>query len=446
MKSAHIRRRVVAALAAFAVIPLLAACAGGSNATGAGAAGKVDGSTITIATISQLKTQFQTYADAYMKAYPNRKVKIQGLTQDVTKYTQQLATQRISKTLPDIFFNVDFLANTFAKDKVALDLAPGLKAKKDGLDLSSFLPQFVGQYRPATDNKQITGLPVSADSTALVYNKTLFKEAGVTEYPTSSWTLDDYYRVAKEIQDNSGGKIIGTAAPLLDGTSIINFGPALKDAGVAIYDPKTNTSDIGSAAADKVWASLIKFYGTASGAYTTTANDPTTSFESGSVAMALASRGSIPTYRTALAADDWDVAETPTVDGKHISGGGSYGLSIGATSKNQDAAWAFLAWFYDAKKGMKVAQTAAGGGIIPPTTEGLTNGTWQNVAIPTNIKVFAQTAKDAVLLTQLPGSAGTTLTTATQKAVQEVVLNGATVKDAFDEAQATVNAALKTAK
>jgi|GEM_PF-4690856 len=444
MKS-PIRRRALAVLAAAVAIPLLAACSGGGS-TGAGAAGSVDGSTITIATISQLKTQFQTYADAYMKEYPKRKVKIQATTDDPTKYSQLLATERISKSLPDVFFNVDFLANTLAADHVSLDLAPGLAAKKDGLSLSEFLPQFVGQYRPATDTKEITGLPVSADSTALVYNKTLFQKAGVTEYPTPSWTWDDYFRVAKEIQDKSGGSVLGTVAPLGDGTNLLVAGPALIASGVKVYDPKTKTTDIGSPAADAVWESMLKFYGSASGAYTTTPNDPSTLFESGSVAMAIASRGSIATYRSALAKDDWDVTEVPTVDGTHVSGGGSYGLSIGATSTNQDAAWAFLGWFYDQDKGMKVAQTADGGGIIPPTKDGLTSGSWQNVSTPANIKVFATTAKDATLLVQLPGTAQSTLGAAVQKAVQEVVLQKMPVKQAFDDAQKTVNDALKTAQ
>lgn len=439
------RRRTALAVAAIAAItPLLAACGGGGST--AGAAGEVDGSTITIATISQLKDQFQTYADAYMKEYPDRKVKIQGTTDDVTKYTQLLATQRISKTLPDIFFNVDFLANTFADDHVALDMAPGLKEKKGGVDLDAFLPQFVGQYRPSNDPDQITGLPVSADSTALVYNKTLFDQAGVTEYPEPDWTWDDYFRVASEIQTKSGGSVLGTVNPLGDGSNIVAFGPVLSDYGVSIYDPETNKSEIGSDDAVKAWEAMIQFYGVGSGAYTTTAQDPSTLFESGTVAMAIGSRGSIPTYRTALEGQDWDVTRTPTINGKHTSGGGSYALSIGATSKNQDAAWAFLGWFYDADKGLVVAQSDAGGGIIPPTADGLENGTWKDAKTPANLKVFADTAKDAILMTALPGSAGTALTDATKKATQEVVLNGKSVKDAFKEAEDTVNAALADAK
>ena len=436
------RRALGVSVAAVTVASALAAC----SSAGAGSVGTVDGSTITIATISQLKDQFQVYADAYQKAYPKRKVKIEGVTDDVAKYTQKLATERVSKTLPDIFFNVDFLANTFANDHVTLDLAPALKAKKDGLDLNHFLPQFVGQYRPENDPKQISGLPVSADSTALAYNKTLFDKAGVTEYPKLDWTWDDYYRVASEIQSKSGGKIFGTVNTLGDGTNIIGFGPVLAASGVTLYDPKSNTVDLASSKAIDAWKSMLKFYKTASGPYTATPDSPSMNFQSGAVAMQIVSRGSIGTIRDGLKGQEWDVTETPTVDGKHISGGGSYGLSIGATSKNPDAAFAFLGWFYDAKGGMTVAQTPAGGGIIPPTADGLANGTWKNVDTPKNIAVFAQTAKDAVLQTQLPGSASATLSDALKTAAQEVELQGADPTTAYQKAQDTVNAALQTQK
>jgi multiple sugar transport system substrate-binding protein len=292
----------------------------------------------------------------------------------------------------------------------------------------------------------VTGLPVSADSTALVYNKTLFDQVGVTEYPQDDWTWDDYYRVAAEIQSASGGDVYGTVAPMLDGSSLVTFGPVITASGGTIYDPETNTSDISSPGALAGWQSMIDFYGTASGDYTTSADDPSLKFESGKVAMNITSRASIAGLRDSMAAYEWDVARMPTVDGVHVSGGGSYGLSIGQTSENQDAAWEFLGWFYDPEGGMAVAQTPEGGGIIPPTESGLADGTWQDAETPANLAVYAVAAEDAVLLPQLPGTAGTVLTEAVRTAVQEVILSGKTVEEAFTTAQQTVDEALAAAK
>lgn len=432
-------RRLAAAAAAVAVIPLLAAC---GNANSTGSAGEVEGSTIVFTTITALEPQFKQYADAYMKEFPDRKVEVRSTTDKADEYAQQLATARLGGELPDVFFNVDFLADTLAKNNVTLDLAPGIKEGKLGdLKLDDFLPQFVKQYRPLDNSDQVTGLPVSADSVGLFYNKSLFAKAGVTEYPTADWTWDDLYRVAKEIQTKSRGAITGLAAPIGDGTAQIVYGPVIQAYGGYVYDPKTRTSGIGKPEAIKAWTTLLAPYGVASGDYTTTADDPTLKFDSGTVAMAIGSRGSVPQTKTTLVNTDWDVQVLPTIEGKSTAGGGSYGLSISQTSTNQDAAWAFLSWFYDTDAGMKVAQKV--GGVIPPTDDGIDNGTWKDgTPPPANIAIFGESARTAVLLTQMPGASASVMSEATKKATQQVLLQGRDIAEAFKEAEATVNAAI----
>ena len=432
-------RRLTVAAAAVAVFPLLAAC-GSSNATGA--AGEVEGSTIVLTTVTGLEPQFQEYADAYTAEFPDRKVEVRSTTDDAAEYAQQLATARLSGELPDVFFNVDFLADTLAKNNVTLDLGPGIEEGKLGdLTIDDFLPQFVGQYRPLDNPEQVTGLPVSADSVGLYYNKTVFERAGVTEYPEADWTWEDMYRVAEEIQTKSGGVITGLAAPLGDGTAQIIYGPVIQAYGGHVYDAETGKSGIGQPEAIEAWTTLLAPYGTASGEYTTTADDPTLKFSSGNVAMAIASRGAVPQTKTAMGDADWDVQVLPTIDGNSTAGGGSYGLSIAQTSENQDAAWAFLSWFYDTDAGMKVAQEV--GGIIPPTDDGIDNGTWKDgTPPPASIAIFGESARTAVLLTQMPGASASVMSEATKKATQQVLLEGRDIAEAFQEAEATVNDAI----
>jgi multiple sugar transport system substrate-binding protein len=432
-------RRLTVAAAAVAVLPLLAAC-GSSNATGA--AGEVEGSTIVLTTVTGLEPQFQEYADAYMEAFPDRTVEVRSTTDDAAEYAQQLATARLSGEVPDVFFNVDFLADTLAKNNVTLDLAPGIEEGKLGdLTIDDFLPQFVGQYRPLDDPDQVTGLPVSADSVGLFYNKSLFEQAGVDEYPQADWTWDDMYRVAEEIQTKSGGSIIGLGAPLGDGTAQIVYGPVIQAYGGFVYDAETGTSGIGQPEAIEAWTTLLAAYGTASGEYTTTPDDPTLRFDAGNVAMGIGSRGAVPQTKTTLVDADWDVQVLPTIDGNSTAGGGSYGLSIAQTSENQDAAWEFLAWFYDTDAGMKVAQEV--GGVIPPTEDGIDNGTWKDgTPPPANIAIFGESARTAVLLTQMPGASASVMSEATKKATQQVLLEGRDITEAFQEAEATVNDAI----
>lgn len=432
-------RRLTVAAAAVAVLPLLAAC-GSPSATGG--AGEVEGSTIVLTTITALEPQFQQYADAYMSEFPERDVEVRSTTDDAAEYAQQLATARLGGELPDVFFNVDFLADTLAKNDVTLDLGPGLESGKLGdLALDDFLPQFVGQYRPLDEPEQVTGLPVSADSVGLYYNKSAFEQAGVDEFPEADWTWDDMYRVAEEIQTKSGGAITGLAAPLGDGSAQIIYGPVIQAFGGYVYDADSGTSGIGQPEAIEAWTTLLAPYGTASGEYTATPDDPTLKFSSGSVAMAIASRGAVPGTKEAMGDADWDVQVLPTIDGNSTAGGGSYGLSIAQTSENQDAAWAFLAWFYDTDAGMKVAQEV--GGVIPPTDDGIDNGTWKDVSPPpANIAIFGESARTAVLLTQMPGASASVMSEATKKATQQVLLEGRDIAEAFQEAEATVNDAI----
>lgn len=428
-------------LIALAAIPLLAgisACGGGSSSSGGGS-GKVDGSSIVLSMQNSLVPQFKQYAAAYEKQFPKRKVTVQSLPDDATQYIQQLVTARLGNKLPDVLMNVDYAANRLAAGNVTFDMAQWLKDGKDGLKGSNFLPQFLGQYTPIDKPKQMTGLPVSADSVTLFYNRTLFKQAGVTEYPKSSWTWDDMYRVAEEITKKSGGKIPGLVAPIGNGQHPEVYNPVVQAYGGYVYDPKTNKAGIGQPEAVKAWTEMLKAYGTTSPAYSANPSSQP-KFESRQAAMAFGVRATVPTIKTALK-DDWDAQTMPTINGKSTVGGGSYGLSIAQTSSNKDAAWAFLAWFYQSDGGMKLAQ--ATGQVVPPTADGLANGTWKDLpAPPKNEEAFATDAKNAVLAVQLPGKAQGVLDDSVLKAVQEVVLKGRSVSDAFGDAEKAVNQAL----
>ncbi len=445
------RRWAAVAASAATVTAMLAACSGtpatstppAPDASPGQTAGgdPLDGSAITIGTYSPLAPQYEAWAAAYMKEFPNRKVEILPVSEDITKYQQILATQRISNTMPDLIFNVDFLANVFAQDDLVIDLAPMLAEGKDGLKTDSFVPQFLGQYRPLDAPDKVTGLPVSADSTALFWNKTLFDKAGVKEYPTENWTWDDYVRVAKEIQKKSDGAIFGATPPAEDGGSISYWGPVLLASGAKVYDPATNTVDINSPAAIEGWKKMFEFYPDGVPPYSA-GGGGAWDIGSGKMAMGIGSTALVSATRESLKDYEWDVTRVPSINGKHPSGGGSYAFSISATSKNVDAAWAFLAWFYDPAKGSLVAQSAEGGNTIPPTLSGLEGGAWSESSVPANIKVFAQTAQDAQLMVAMPGSTQNVMTEATKQAFQEVLLNGADIQAAFDKAAETTNAAL----
>ncbi|MEE4540377.1 sugar ABC transporter substrate-binding protein [Streptomyces sp. V4-01] len=423
-----------------ALLALVSAC---GNSSSGGGAGSVEGSKITLSVQAGLVPQFKKYVAAYEAAYPNRKITVESLPDDATQYVQQLVTERLGNKLPDVLMNVDYAANQLADGNITLDVADRLKEGKLGLKGSSFLPQFLGQYRPVSHPEEITGLPVSADSTTLFYNKTIFQKAGVTELPKATWTWDDLYRVGAEIQQKTGGRYAGLFPPLGIGDQAAVYNPVIRAYGGFVYDPKTKKSGIGEPAAVKAWTQLLKAYGTAAPKYSAnSAGLP--KFEQGQTAMAFSVRATVPTQKETLK-DDWDVQTMPKIDGNPTVGGGSYGLSISRASNHQDAAWAFLAWFYSQDGGMKLAQ--ATGQVVPPTLEGVDNGAWRQLpAPPQNEAAFAQDAKDAYLPPALPGAAQKALTDSVIKAVQQVELQHKSVASAFGDAEKAVNQALQSAK
>ncbi|MFI0938470.1 ABC transporter substrate-binding protein [Streptomyces sp. NPDC021020] len=433
--------RPMAAVAAAGLLALVSACGGGGSSSGGH--GSVEGSKITLSVQAGLVPQFKKYAAAYEAAYPKRKITVESLPDDATQYVQQLVTERLGNKLPDVLMNVDYAANQLADGNITLDISDRLKKGDLGLKGSNFLPQFMGQYRPVSHPEEITGLPVSADSTTLFYNKTIFQKAGVTEYPTADWTWDDLYRVATEIQQKTGGKYAGMSPTLGTGDQPAVYNPVIHAYGGYVYDPKTHKSGIGEPAAVKAWTKLLSAYGTASPKYSANAGS-VAKFEQGQSAMAFSVRATVPTVKQTLK-DDWDVQPMPKIDGKSTVGGGSYGLSISKSSHNQDAAWAFLAWFYQDNGGMKLAQ--ATGQVVPPTQQGVDSGSWRQLpAPPQNEAAFAQDAKDAYLPAALPGKSAKVLSDSVIKAVQEVELQHRSVADAFGDAQKAVNQALASEK
>ena len=120
---------------------------------------------------------------------------------------QKVTTALASGSYPDIayIFGSD-LANLARSDKV-LDLTDDVKKPDFGWD---------DYYAPAkaatTVNGRVRALPALIDDLAVVYNKKLFKEMGVSEPPAGGWTWEQFEATAKQLTDKGKGTF-GTAWP-----------------------------------------------------------------------------------------------------------------------------------------------------------------------------------------------------------------------------------------
>jgi multiple sugar transport system substrate-binding protein len=387
---------------------------------------------------SGLVAQFQRYATAFDKTHKGFHVTVKAVPDAQADYIQQLVTEGLSKSLPDIVFNYDNLNQTLNASHLLYNIKPWLDSGHDGLKGSSFESNFLGQY---VVGNTITGIPVSADTGVVEINKTIFKKYGVT-IPTASWTYSEMYADAKKITQASGGTVYGLRTPIYDGSQLFDFYPVLKAFGSNIYDPTTKKFDFANAGGIQAWTELLQPYTDNFGTPYSAVTKAATAFSSGQAAMAVDSTAQVANYRSTVK-DDWDILPMPTQNGKSTTGGGSYSLSISQKSDNKEGAYQFMAWFYSTKGGMAAAQPD---GVIPATADGIANGTWLHQTNPTPAS-FVPTVKasvsKAVLPNVIPNAVQPKVVPALQQALQEVLLKGESVQQAYTAAQDQLNALLK---
>ena len=97
-----------------------------------------------------------------------------------------------------------------------------------GFNWNDFFP---GERAVATVDGKVLGIPALVDNLAVVYNKDLFKQAGVPT-PTADWTWDDFRAAAKAISRSRRNNIFGVAFPA-DGseTTVWEYEAMLWEAG-----------------------------------------------------------------------------------------------------------------------------------------------------------------------------------------------------------------------
>ena len=145
----------------------------------------------------------QQAIDAYQKDHPN--VKIKGEFGDWSGYWDKLATTVAANDAPDIIQMDEKYLREYADRGALLDLK-----KAQGLDTSKFESDTLsaGEF-----DGGLYGLNAGINSFAIVANPAVFKAAGVALPDDTTWTWDDYTRIAAEISTKLNGKGWGSGAP-----------------------------------------------------------------------------------------------------------------------------------------------------------------------------------------------------------------------------------------
>lgn len=347
--------RTLAGIAAAALIVPLAACGGSGNggtatAEGIPAKGTDDGTEITLWTRSPLERQAKNVVEAYNKSHKNQ-VKLEIIPNDDMEGKVGGASQ--TDSLPDILAGDVVRIPYWASEGIFTDITKQI----DGLDNKADLQQ--GHIEAGTVDDAEYTLPFITDVSVMVWNKNLYKEAGL-DPEQGPKSIDQFVEQAKKVAalnkdgvagsylaGQSGGALVFDLFPSVwaDGESVMN-----KDGSEATLD---NDSMKGVLDAYKELANTTN--GLGAGSKEETGATWTAPFANGKIGVMPYPNTSTTALFDAEKDGGFEVGVAPipgTKEGKTSTFLGGDAMGISKDSKHVAQAWNFLYWLMqsDAQK------------------------------------------------------------------------------------------------
>ena len=348
--------RVIAGIAATALLIPMAACGGGSSSGGSAApadipaVGTDDGTEITLWTRSPLERQAKNVVEAYNKSHKNQ-VKLEIIPNDDMEGKVGGASQ--TDSLPDILAGDVVRIPYWASEGIFTDITKQI----DGLDNKADLQQ--GHIEAGTVDGAEYTLPFITDVSVMVWNKNLYKEAGL-DPEQGPKSIDQFVEQAKKVAalnkdgvagsylaGQSGGALVFDLFPSVwaDGESVMN-----KDGSEATLD---NDSMKGVLDAYKELANTTN--GLGAGSKEETGATWTAPFANGNIGVMPYPNTSSTALFEAEKDGGFEVGVTPipgTKEGKTSTFLGGDAMGISKDSKHVAQAWNFLYWLMqsDAQK------------------------------------------------------------------------------------------------
>ncbi|CAA0126058.1 sn-glycerol-3-phosphate-binding periplasmic protein UgpB [Mycolicibacterium vanbaalenii] len=296
-----IRRRLCIVLVAVLAL-VLSACGGGGSSSGTTEIAVWHGYQDTEGEV------FTSLIEQYNAEHPE--VKINDLYSSNDLVLQKVLTAVRGGSAPDVAYMFGSWSPNIAQIPQVVDMAD--EVSQEDWNWDDFYP---AERQAATVGDKIVGVPALVDNLAIVYNKTLFAEAGIAP-PTPEWTWDDFRSAAAKLTDPSTGQY-GWLIPA-DGSedTVWHYLPMLWEAGGDILSPDNKSAVFNSEAGVEALTVLQQMAVTDKSLYldTTNENGPKL-MNSGKVAMLITG----PWDLSQLSDIDYGVQVMPTFAGS--SGG-----------------------------------------------------------------------------------------------------------------------------
>lgn len=240
---------------------------------------------------------------------------------------------------------------------------------------------------------KVYSLPTSGGDFALVYNKAMFKAAGIANPPTTWAEL-----AADATKLTKGTQQYGMYLPIGTGEwSSYTWEAMLWSAGGELLNSDNTKVAFDSAAGVKAltaWTSMVK----SGSAYpqslaTPSDNVATGALSAGKVAMMINGAWSLGALDTALGADNVGVATLPGIDKPAMNTGTNNSYLLKGTPQQEAGSWAFLQYWL---KPSVQAQWDAATGFLPTNKATSNDPTWKAyLAKNPRLNVFADELKYA---------------------------------------------------
>ncbi|AEW99485.1 sugar transporter sugar binding lipoprotein (plasmid) [Streptantibioticus cattleyicolor NRRL 8057 = DSM 46488] len=299
------------------------------------------------------------------------------------------------------------------------------------------------QYWPAareavTVNKHVRALPALIDSLAVVYNKKLFRQAGVP-YPKAGWTWDEFVETARRLTDPGHG-VFGTGWPGAgDEDTTWRLWPMIWDLGGEIVGPDGRSigfADQGVRAlqtlADLTRDHCVYIDSKPGGELMYQV------FTGGRLAMVATGPWKLPDIIDAKV--DYGVVPLPTYSGRPltISGPDTWTIFDNGPARSR-AAKEFVSWLIQPDQDVRLDLTA---GTLPLSRISAARPAWlREVERTTGLEVFTKALDTARVRPVIP--AYPQISQALGQAIISVLIGSRTPAQAIRACASTANAALR---
>jgi multiple sugar transport system substrate-binding protein len=274
-------------------------------------------------------------ADEFHAQYPNIDIELQYVNSDFALQKATVALQGDKQ--PDISYQYGTNMPQLANAPKLVDLTS--RVNEPSYNWNDFFP---GERAVATVNGKVLGVPALVDNLAVVYNKTLFKKAGI-DPPSADWTWSDLEAAAKAVSDPANN-VFGLAFPADSSETMVwEYEAMLWEAGGDILTSDNTKAAFNSAAGVRALTTLTQMNqdGSLYLDFHPDAGKSEELFNSGNIGMIITGPWDLSSFPNA----DYGVQFMPSFDpgGSHTTIAGPDNWVIFDNGSAQvDAAWQFL--------------------------------------------------------------------------------------------------------